>query len=100
VSVYVDDVAMRWRGKRWYHLTADSTEELHAFAAKVGLKREWFQESEYRREADHYDVTDSFRDKSILLGAIPESWREGAARRRAARAVSPVVPQPGSEEGS
>lgn len=93
MSVYVDDAAMAWRGKRWYHLTADSTDELHDFAARLGLKREWFQQSAYRREEDHYDVTDHFRDLAILLGAIPESWREGARRRRAARAAAVQPPE-------
>lgn len=26
------------------HLTADTLDELHAFAARLGLKREWFQD--------------------------------------------------------
>jgi hypothetical protein len=83
VTVYVDNARVRWMGKRWSHLTADTVEELHAFAASIGLKREWFQESSTRPEAHHYDVTDSKRDEAILAGAIPETWREGAERRRA-----------------
>lgn len=82
--VYVDDVRIPWRGKRWSHLTADTEEALHEFAARIGLKREWFQPSSTRPEAHHYDVTDAKRDEAILAGAIPETWREGAARRRAA----------------
>lgn len=84
MAVYVDDVRIAWRGKRWSHLTADTVEELHAFAATIGLRREWFQPSSTRPEAHHYDVTDSKRDEAILAGAIAESWRDGATRRRAA----------------
>jgi hypothetical protein len=85
VTVYVDDVAILHRGKRWYHLTADTTDELHTFAAEIGLKREWFQESSTRPEAHHYDVTDTYRNKAIYAGAVPESWRDGASRRRRLR---------------
>lgn len=35
------------------HLVADSLEELHRFAASIGLKRCWFQASHYL----HYDLT-------------------------------------------
>lgn len=87
MTVYVDDVAIRWRGKLWYHLTADTVDELHAFAGQLGLKREWFQPSSTRPEAHHYDVTNSVRDQAILFGATPESAREGALRRRAAGAA-------------
>lgn len=84
MTVYVDDVRIPWKGKRWSHLTADTLDELHAFAEAIGLKRAWFQESSTRPEAHHYDVTDSKRDEAILAGAVPESWRDGASRRRAA----------------
>lgn len=82
--VYVDDVRIPWKGKRWSHLTADTETELHEFAESIGLKRAWFQESSTRPEAHHYDVTDSKRDAAILAGAIPETVREGSARRRSA----------------
>lgn len=82
MSVYVDDSRIAWRDKHWSHLQADSLDELHAFAEKLGLKRSWFQHHEGRPELDHYDVTESMRKKAIDLGAIPETWREGAGRTR------------------
>lgn len=82
MAVYVDDARLAWRGKRWSHLTADTLEELHGFAARLGLRREWFQEGS-RFETHHYDVTDSKREYAIFLGATPESTEEGAERRRA-----------------
>ena len=47
VTVYLDD----WRqparlgpvDDRWSHLVADTDEELHAFASRLGMRREWFQ---------------------------------------------------------
>ena len=34
MAVYVDDSRIRWRGREWSHLIADTTEELHAFVAR------------------------------------------------------------------
>lgn len=82
MSVYVDTVG-RFKA-RWSHLQADTEEELHAFAAQLGLRREWFQPGS-RPEAAHYDVTDRLRDHAIRRGAIPETMEEGSARRRRAR---------------
>jgi hypothetical protein len=80
VTVYVDD----WRqparvgrlDARWSHLTADTPEELHAFAARLGLKRAWFQDRPLGRW--HYDVTDSKRQRALRLGAVEVPWRESA----------------------
>lgn len=89
VTVYVDDayIPAHLPGMRpaiWCHLQADSDEELHAFAARLGLKRSWFQERSDRPEANHYDVTKTVRAKAVALGAVEETTREGARRRRAA----------------
>ena len=66
MAVYVDAEMIEWRGRRWCHLVADSLSELHAFAKRMGLRREWFQG---QRKHPHYDVTDTMRDKAIALGA-------------------------------
>lgn len=54
--IYVDDVGIpatvwnkrtgRYVDSRWYHLISDqlNTAELHAFAARLGLHRSYFQE--------------------------------------------------------
>jgi hypothetical protein len=88
MTVYVDDMRMPALvghvQARWSHLTADTDEELHAFAARLGLRREWFQPNTRRPEANHYDVTDALRDEAIRLGAVAETIRDGARRRRAA----------------
>lgn len=91
MAVYVDDCFVsddptawgRWTGGG--HLQADSLAELHAFAASIGLKRSWFQTRPNRPWNDHYDLTASKRDEAILAGAIPESIKDGAARRRTIR---------------
>lgn len=67
MTTYVDNVRVEWRGKLWCHLVADSLEELHTFAIRLGLKRHWFQQN---ASYPHYDVTLETRTKAIELGAL------------------------------
>jgi hypothetical protein len=88
MAVYVDDAFVHADWGRWTgggHLQADSTEELHAFADAMGLRREWFQSRPGRPDRDHYDLHRVGRDAAILAGAIPETAREGVLRRRKPR---------------
>lgn len=89
MTVYVDDMMMRakvgrWDAK-WCHMIADTREELHDFAERLGLKRSYFQEPKgiaglpvkpgsYAAEAWHYDVTASKRAEALKLGAVAISW--------------------------
>jgi len=66
MTIYVDDSRLSWRGRSWCHLVADSVAELHAFAAQLGLRQEWFQ---YRTMYPHYDVTVSVQRRALALGA-------------------------------
>ena len=43
LAVYVDEPIWEWRGRSWCHLVADDGDELHRFAAQLGLRRRWFQ---------------------------------------------------------
>jgi hypothetical protein len=55
------------------HLTADTEAELHAVAASVGLRREWFQ----AHRLWHYDVTTATkRRRAIRAGALSVSPRD------------------------
>ena len=82
MAVYVDDARIRWRGRHWSHLVADTPEELHEAADQLGLRREWAQEG---GRTLHYDLPDELRERAIELGVAEAiSWRE-LARRRAAR---------------
>lgn len=47
----------------WCHMTADTKDELHAFAAKIGRKRCWFH------KGNHYDLTEKFRSIAVSMGA-------------------------------
>lgn len=65
------------------HLAADTLDELHEFAAKLGMKREWFQGKNPRHP--HYDLVKSKRDRAIALGAKPITGREMVMIWRALR---------------
>ena len=82
MTVYVDDAAIQAtvgrHQSRWSHLTADTRDELHAFAERLGLRREWFQPGNksglakpgsFSAEAWHYDLTANKRLQAIRLGA-------------------------------
>lgn len=79
MTVYVDDFRVPARvgriNARWSHLTADTQAELHEFAQRLGLRREWFQTGEFPGHW-HYDVTDGKRAQAIQLGAQPIKWIE------------------------
>ncbi len=69
MAVYVDDALWRWHGLRWCHLLADDTDELHRFAAQLGVQRSSYQ-GPPRTSAPHYDLTGFERDRAIGLGAV------------------------------
>ena len=84
MAVYVDDARIPARAgrirARWSRLFADSQDELHAFAAGIGLKRAWFQPGKpiggKPSRLWHYDVTDAMRARAIAAGAQPVGIRE------------------------
>jgi hypothetical protein len=43
VAVYVDDALWLWQGLKWCHLLADDIDELHRFAARLGVYRTSYQ---------------------------------------------------------
>lgn len=77
MAVYVDEIRdwtliARARGLRhthWCHLTADTEEELHAFAARLGLRRSWFQKKSDRDYRWHYDIVPTKRAQAVRMGA-------------------------------
>lgn len=70
MTVYVDDAVHPWRGQRWAHLMADTLDELHAMAARLGIPRRAFQN---KTSGAHYDVTADLRERAIAFGAMPIS---------------------------
>lgn len=73
MAVYVDAALRAKAGKFWCHLFADSTEELHAFAKRIGLKRCWFETS--NNGLPHYDIHSFQIVEAISAGAIEtDQW--------------------------
>lgn len=86
MTVYVDELH-RWPTRiRCFregscHMTADTLEELHAMAERIGLRRAWFQDG----RVPHYDLTPRRREAALAAGAEFMSAKEQARRRVAAR---------------
>jgi hypothetical protein len=68
MTIFVDNARIPWRGMIMSHLMADDLDELHAFAAELGMKRAWFQD----KSVPHYDVSESKRRQAVAMGAVEE----------------------------
>ena len=69
MAVYVDAAIWSWHGLKWCHLLADDLDELHRFAALLGIKRASFQ-GPPKTATPHYDLTGFERSRAIALGAV------------------------------
>jgi hypothetical protein len=95
MAVYVDELfdtekTPQWRYVKACHLTADTLEELHAFAKMMGMKRQWFQD---HPRHPHYDLTISKRKEAVKLGAV-EIRARAERMRRLNEALDRVDPSP------
>ncbi len=78
MTILIDPHIWAWRGRRWAHLVSDASyDELHRFAAELGLPDRAFH-------ADHYDVPEELRAEALALGALPVDGRVLVRRLRAA----------------
>jgi hypothetical protein len=78
VAVLVDplreypDAGLPWT--HWCHMVSDTGfDELHAFAAQLGIPRRRFQ-------GDHYDLHAAMRDRALAMGALAVATGELVAR--------------------
>ena len=72
MAVYVDKEENQFGKMKMCHMIADTLEELHTMAEKIGMKREWFQPKSF----PHYDVCKSRRSLAIGFGAIEVDRRK------------------------
>ena len=80
MGVYVDGAIWEKGGRLWCHLTADTADELHAFAAMLGLRRWRFQSKPGRPWVDHYDIPEPKRREAVALGAVEVTISEAGAQ--------------------
>lgn len=69
MAVYVDEAIWNWQGMRWAHLIADGEDELHRFAAELGISRLVYQ-GPPKTAHPHYDITAFERRRAVARGAI------------------------------
>lgn len=85
--IYVDAIKnctprRGWPWSQYCHLTADSLEELRAFAGRLNLKREWFCPSPNPR----YLIYPGIRWKALRLGAVQLDEQQTKERQEKATA--------------
>lgn len=97
MAVYIDPMVNHGKrigaaGPWWCHMIADTLDELHALAARIGMRRSWFQ---HDGSTPHYDIGSvRFRNLAISYGAIQCDRRVFVGhlqRIRAARMVPNVI---------
>ncbi len=77
------DALFEAKGRWWCHLLCDDfseqgLEELHRFAARLGLPARAFHDPPGQARP-HYDLTPPFRNQALALGALELSRREVVA---------------------
>lgn len=73
MSVYVDSPVHQFGRMVMCHLVADTIEELHAMADKIGVARKWFQ---HQSRFPHYDICKTKRALAVRYGAKEITSRE------------------------
>lgn len=89
MTVYVDDANIqasvpngsKVHTSRWCHMTADTTDELLAMAARLSLRASWIQRA--GKPGEHFDLTAGKRALAVRLGVTEITWREGVEQMRA-----------------
>ncbi len=70
MAVYVDRANIRYGRMIMCHMIADTLDELHEMAEKIGVDRKWFQEHRGHRYHPHYDICLAKKRIAIANGAI------------------------------
>lgn len=73
MSVYVDDMRAQFGRMVMCHMSADTDEELHAMADRIGVARRWHQKA--GTAYSHYDIALSKRALAVQHGALEVTTR-------------------------
>lgn len=74
MPVYIDNYNASYQRMIMCHMIADTEEELHAMAKKIGIARKWHQ-APPEHKYSHYDICLSKKKQALRLGAIEVSTR-------------------------
>lgn len=86
MTVYVDKTKNPFRNMIMCHMMADTPQELHDMALKIGMRLSWFQPL----SSPHYDVCLMRRIRAINLGAVEIDRRKTVELIRKIRANSGI----------
>ncbi len=92
MSVDVDKPVHSFRQMLMCHMLADSPEELHEMAQRIGMARRWYQRD---ASTPHYDLSQEQRAEAIAAGAIEVDRRGLVAVIRRIRASILASPDGG-----
>lgn len=90
MTVYVDDMKAKFGRMVMCHMIADTDDELHAMAAKIGVARKWHQN---KASGSHYDIALSKRSEAVAAGAVEITLRQASAMCRVRRSTG-AFPSP------
>lgn len=100
MPVYVDDMYLHAMGQfgrmKMSHMIADTDDELHAMATRIGVARRWHQAPP--KHDSHYDISISKRALAIAAGAVPVSLRTLACMSSYRRFSGQSLPAPDEAE--
>ncbi|MFH9075012.1 DUF4031 domain-containing protein [Streptomyces alboflavus] len=86
MTLYIDPPIWPGHGRLWSHLVSDvSYEELHAFAARIGVPERAFERDHYDLPAHRYG--DAVRAGAVAVGSkeLVRRLTEAGLRRRKGR---------------
>lgn len=84
MTVYVDNMKAAYGRMVMCHMLADTDDELHTMADRIGVARRWWQ-SPAATSGSHYDIALTKRAMAVQLGAVEITLRQASAmnaRRR------------------
>jgi len=73
MTVYVDNINIPYGRMIMCHMMADTVEELHQMADKIGIQRRWFQN---KKDHPHYDISKTKKALAFQNGAVEVTPQE------------------------
>lgn len=96
MTVYVDNMRAPFGRMVMCHMLADTDDELHAMAAKIGVARRWWQ-SPAKTSGSHYDIASSKRRLAVEYGAVEVTLQQMACMNMRRR-ITGSLGTPGTAE--